>query len=187
MREFTDEELIRAVQRGCEQSFGELVRRHQNAVYRVCYRVLGDVHEARDVAQEVFLKAFHALPRWRFEAKLFTWLYRTSLNLARGVMRKRGRLQYCDWIQWDDQGGTEAGIDFECARRDQSISRALAKLPERQRQVVVLRIYERFSVRETAEIMQCKEGTVKALLFQALRRLGTIIRLREGDDDAMRS
>jgi RNA polymerase sigma-70 factor (ECF subfamily) len=184
MRESTDEQLIRAVQQGCEVSFGELVRRYQQAVYRVCYRVLGDRDEARDVAQEVFLKVFRILPQWRFEAKLFTWLYRTSLNLARGVLRRRGRFQYRDWAKEDepDTESPQVRTTLDRAQRDQAISQALFSLPDRQQQVVVLRIYERLSVQETAEIMQCKEGTVKALLFQALQRLATVIQPEEGND-----
>lgn len=168
-----DHELIQQIQAGSEQAFNELVRRHQETVCRLACRRLGNKDEARDMAQEVFIKAYKVLPKWRYQAKFFTWIYQTTLNMCRTHKRKGYRLDYYETIP-DHMTPPEMQSGYSnLARVEQihSLRQSMRKLTERQHQVVLLRIYERLSIKDTAEIMKCRTGTVKALLSQAIQKL----------------
>lgn len=175
MQESTDpdEPLVRAARDGSEEAFEDLVRRHHAAVCRIAYRETWSAEEARDIAQEVFLRAYDVLPRWVFRGRFFTWLYRTTLNCARSSRRKGRWIEFVDHLPpgsatSPDPSAETRMIDAENSRK---LRRILGRLPERQRQAVILRIYEDLSIRATAETMGCREGTVKALLHKALRRM----------------
>ena len=177
-REITDPDaqIILEIQHGSRDAFNQLVRRHQAAVRRLAQRLIDDEEEARDVAQEVFVLAWRELPRWRFKAKFFTWLYQTTWNLSRGVRRKAYRHQYREKPpQPDSAPSGNRREEIITAERHVAVRAAVAALPERQRQVVILRVDEKLSVAQTADVMKCKEGTVKALLFQALKKLSGLL------------
>lgn len=171
-----DAQLISEIQHGSRDAFNQLVRRHQGAVRRMAQRLIKDEEEARDVAQEVFVLAWRELPKWRFKAKFFTWLYQTTWNLARGARRKASRHQYREKPPPPETAHTHSSREeMIAAEKHAAVRAAVATLPERQRQAVILRVYERLSVAETAAVMKCREGTVKALLFQALRKLSGLL------------
>ncbi len=180
-----DAELIREFQAGSVEAFNDLVRRHQAAVCRMAYRVIGQQEESRDIAQEVFIKAHQMLPKWRFKAKFFTWLYQTTWNLARNWRRKHSRLDYYEYIgeHKELQTHPEAQVGMHYQEQKAMIKRVLGQLPKRQHQVVLLRIYERLSVEDTAAVMQCRPGTVKALLNQAMKRLSQIVKKEQTYDE----
>ena len=168
-----DQEIIRQIQSGSEHAFNDLVRRHQETVCRMAYRILGNKDEARDVAQDVFILAHKTLPKWRFKAKFFTWIYQTTLNMCRTHKRKGYRMEYVEalpdhLVPRDNESGYS---DMALAEQITSLRQSMQKLSDRQHQVVLLRIYERLSIKDTAEIMKCRTGTVKALLSQAVQKL----------------
>ena len=172
-----DAQLITEIQHGSRDAFNQLVRRHQAAVRRLAARLIEDDEEARDVAQEVFIVAWRELSRWRFKAKFFTWLYQTTWNLARGARRKGQRHRYREKLPGTN--GSHAPSSREemiAAEQNAAVREAVNGLAERQQQVILYRVYEKLSVAETAAIMKCREGTVKALLSQALKNLAFKIR-----------
>lgn len=175
MQEWTDpdDSVVRAARDGSEESFEQLVRRYQAAVCRIAYRISGNAEESRDIAQEVFLRAHEALPRWIFRARFFTWLYQTTLNCARSARRKWRRVDFVEDLPPNAANLSESSAETRMLDEEthRNLRRALGRLPERQREVVILRIYEKLSVRDAAEAMGCREGTVKALLNKAIRRL----------------
>jgi RNA polymerase sigma-70 factor (ECF subfamily) len=167
----SDRELVKRFQRGDEQAFEQLVRRHQDRVYRLARVRLRAPQEAVDVAQEVFLRAYPGLRAFLFNAEPFTWLYRTMLNVCNEYNRRtqRGRLL---------QEGLAADALFDASERDDDetvdtrvIQRLVRELPARQQEVVMLRIFEELSVEDTARAMGCRPGTVKALLHKAMNKL----------------
>jgi len=95
----TDEELIVLSQQGDETAFAELVERYQNKVYTLAVHLLADREEGRDVAQEVFIRVYHALPRFRTDADFLPWLYTITANIARDRWRRRKREKGILWIQ----------------------------------------------------------------------------------------
>ncbi|MEM8983453.1 MAG: RNA polymerase sigma factor [Pseudomonadota bacterium] len=164
----TDSDLVRAFQRGDALAFDQLVHRHQDRLYRLARVWLYDSSRAADATQEVFLRAFRGLPRFRFRAQPFTWLYRTQRLVCLEMNRQRRDEPLPD--NWATTAGDDdRRADAELALDE--VRQLISELPERQREVVVLRLFEDCSVRETAKLMGCREGTVKALLNKARQAL----------------
>ena len=148
-----------------------LFERHKDYVYRLACGLLLDQSLADDVVQSVFLrlqeKAFVLQP----DAKFTTWLYQVSLNVSRETGRKYRRLPVgarAEAAGRDEPAADDPGaevIDFH------DLQKALARIPQRQREVFVLRYLEGFSTRETAQIVACSEGTVKTHLSRAVARI----------------
>ena len=162
----TDEELVRAFQRGDRQVFGRLIERHQDRLYRLALAWLGN----SDFAEDAFLRGFNSLPRFRFGATPFSWFYRTLRNICHEINRRQSKLKAF--------GDTELDIQTDRtehrAAGEQSLERIrvlIAKLPTRQQEVVLLRLFEECSEEETANAMGCRRGTVKALLHKARQQL----------------
>ena len=168
MTEPSDVELVRRFQNGDVEAFEALVRRSQDRVYRIALVSLFDSEHAADVAQEVFCRAYTGLKSFRFGAEPFTWIYRATKNVCREFNRKR-RTEPLDEEPHDRAPAAAQQIATdEDARQVRSL---VASLPERQREVVVLRVFEELSVAATAAAMGCRQGTVKALLHKAMLRL----------------
>lgn len=173
-----DQELVARVQRGDKKAFDLLVRRYQLKVLQLVGRFIKDQSESQDVAQEVFIKAYRALPRFRGESAFFTWLYRIAINTAKNHLQSRNRLL-----------ATEGDIDIEDAEQLESaprlknqetperlllteelaaaISAAIEELPEELRDAIVLREMDGLSYEEIAEVMACPIGTVRSRIFRA--------------------
>jgi RNA polymerase sigma-70 factor (ECF subfamily) len=160
-----DGDLVRRYQQGDTHACRELLLRHQDRLYRLAGVWLFDASEAEDVVQEVFARALKGLLRFRFRSAPFTWFYTTCRNVCREHNRRRRAETY------EERPGDPA---FEPQQRAQlhdvqkRAQRLMETLTERQREVVMLRVFEEFSVRDTAKIMGCREGTVKALLHKAM-------------------
>ena len=163
--EASDAELVREFQNGDALAFDVLVRRHQDRLYRLAAVWLIDAARAEDVTQEVFLRAFRGLPRFRFRAQPFTWLYRTT----RLVCHEMNRQRRFEPLPDNEPVAHGNPADAEIALAE--VRALVAELPRRQCEVVMLRIFEDLSVRETAALMGCREGTVKALLNKARTQL----------------
>lgn len=148
-----------------------LFERHKDYVYRLACGLLLDQSLADDVVQSVFLrlqeKAFILQPK----AKFTTWLYQVVLNVSRETGRRHRRLPVtacAEAVEYDEPAADDpshAVIDFH------DLQKALAQIPQRQREVFVLRYLEGFSTRETAQIVACSEGTVKTHLSRAVARI----------------
>lgn len=164
----SDQELVQRFKDGDADAFDALVRRYQDQVCRMAAVWLYDAEHATDVAQEVFLRSFKGLRRFRFKAAPFTWLYRTTRNVCHEFNRRR-RTEPLDHEPLDPGAGPESEASrYDAARQVRAL---VAELPDRQREVVLLRIFEGLSVRDTARAMSCREGTVKALLHKAKAKL----------------
>ncbi|UCG71312.1 MAG: RNA polymerase sigma factor [Chromatiales bacterium] len=168
MDEQSDTELVRRFQRGDQAAFHALVQRFQDPVYRLAAVWLDDAQQADDAVQEVFLRSFRGLRGFRFRSAPFTWLYRMTKNVCFEINRKR-RPEALEHEPRDTAAGPEhLATRLDAARR---VRELVSGLPARQREVVLLRIFEDLSVRDTARAMGCREGTVKALLHKAMNKL----------------
>jgi len=167
----SDRELVKRFQRGDEQAFESLVQRHQDRIYRLARARLYARHEAADAAQDVFLRAYKGLRGFLFTAEPFTWLYRTMLNVCNEYNRRSKRnvrLQEGLVAEGVNEAGDEDGNETSDMNK---IRRLVGQLPPRQQEVVMLRIFEDLSVEDTARAMNCRPGTVKALLHKAMNSL----------------
>jgi RNA polymerase sigma-70 factor, ECF subfamily len=166
-------ELLEAARRGEPGAFEELVERTHRRVYTLAYRLVGDRHEAEDVAQEAYLRAYRALRGFRGEARFETWLHRITANTAMNHLRRRGR--FGDLLAEDDERVVrieEPGRSTpdDVVERDE-IERALGTLPTGQRAVVLLKDVYGFSCAEIGDELGISEGAVKVRLHRARRRL----------------
>lgn len=164
----SDVELVREFKGGNPDAYDSIVRRFQDRVFRLACVWLYDKQAAADVTQEVFVRGYRGLRSFRFRAAPFTWMYRTTKNVCHEYNRVRQMEPLDDEPQGPGSAPEQEVSEYESARRVRRLVRAL---PERQREVVVLRIFEDLSVKETAQSMGCSEGTVKALLHKATEKL----------------
>lgn len=140
-----------------------LFERHKDYVFRLACGFCGDHHLAEDVTQEVFLRIAKGRSRWQRKAQFRTWLYRIVLNTSRELKRRHG------WVGTEDPTANVTPCRLvHQVNLTRELNRALAILPERQREVVVLRFYEGLTTEETANVMNCRPGTVKSHLHRAV-------------------
>lgn len=171
--EILDSELVERARSGDEPALAALVRRHQDAAYRVALSVTKNEDTAHDVVQDAFLKAFRALEGFRGDSSFRTWLLTITANEARGVLRKVTRLRE---TALDDVGPVPSQERDPAERAVLSDESARARatletLPEKQRMSVTLRIEEGLSFREIGEVIGSSEGAARVNYFHGIRRL----------------
>jgi RNA polymerase sigma-70 factor, ECF subfamily len=172
----SDEELVTQSQGGDLDSFNQLVLRWERPIYALAYRVIGREEDARDVAQETFLRAFRALKGFKGQAKFSSWLYRITLNLCRDWIRREKRTPVAqppegiDIIELAGEGTPSESIEELVGRRQlgRAVSKAMALLPEEQRTAIILKEYHGLTFQEIAELLDCPLSTVKTRLYQGL-------------------
>ena len=163
-------ELIRRSKGGSREAFGQLVSRYQLPVYRVIRGILGSPSESEDVAQEVFLKAYANLAKFRGESGFFTWLYRIAVNEA---LRARKRRTFANADALPEVEAPPSAPPEEEAPTMATLEKLLRKLSDEFRSIVVLRDIEGLSYSEIAETLEIPLGTVESRLFRARLELRT--------------
>ena len=167
---------VRAAQRD-RAAFDALYRRHLDGVYRYCFYLLGDHHDAEDVTERTFLAALGAIGRFRDDGASFqSWLYRIAHNHLVNALRARGRRRTSslDAVPEPAIDADPAGL-VGAAEESRRLQRALAKLPDDRRQVIILRFVDRLSAREVGAVLGRSEGAVRVLQHRALRELADIL------------
>jgi RNA polymerase sigma-70 factor (ECF subfamily) len=172
----SDEELVTLSQGGDLDSFNQLVLRWERPIYALAYRVIGREEDARDVAQETFLRAFRALKGFKGQAKFSSWLYRITLNLCRDWIRREKRTPIAvapegvDLVELAGEATPSESMEELVARRQlgRAVSKAMALLPEEQRTAIILKEYHGLTFQEIAELLDCPLSTVKTRLYQGL-------------------
>jgi len=171
--------LIQRVCRGEHEAFYELVRPYERAIYFAAIGVLSNPADAEEVAQETVLKAFNALPSFRFEAKFSTWIIQIAINESRMKLRKDRRHLYESIDpEREDEEGDYRPKDFadwrdipseELQRKElrEALQRAMAALAPKYREVLILRDVQHVSIAETAKILGISEANVKTRLLRA--------------------
>jgi RNA polymerase sigma-70 factor (ECF subfamily) len=159
---------VRAFLAGDESAFERLVDRHQRPVLQLCQRLLGP-EESKDLFQDVFLQAYRALPQLRAPGAFRTWLYRIAIRRARRRFVARPRPAAV--ADADLFAAPAASDPLELGEDVGRLRNALGHLPERQREVVVLRHYHELSFAEIAAILSIREDAARANHYQGLKRL----------------
>jgi RNA polymerase sigma-70 factor (ECF subfamily) len=171
---------IEACLGGDVSAFDALVIRHQTTVHRVCYRFTGNAEDAADLTQEVFIKAYRSLPKFRGTSAFSTWLYRIAVNacLSFKTVRKNRTEAWDEAHDIVAEGpGVEESLDAQ--KNARSVRNALDALPEKQRITVIMKVLEERTHAEVAELLGSNVGTVKANLFFAIRNLRKVLAERE--------
>lgn len=175
----SDSELVALVRKGSPDAFDLIVERHRRGVYQLCHRYAGRHEDAADLAQDVFLRAYRGLGRFKGEASLRTWLYRIAVNTALNrLASKAPRLEQMEPLDAVERADARAeAADQAMLRRERArqVRSAIARLPARQRATLVLRVYQELSHEEIAQVLGSSVGACKANLFHALNRLRTLL------------
>ncbi len=172
-----DQELVERVQRGDKRAFDVLVRRYQGKVAGLVSRYVYDHAEVEDVVQEVFIKAYRALERFRGDSAFYTWLYRIAVNTAKNHLVASGRRPPGQDLDAEDVVNTEAGQKLQEGNSPEHaimtrqiaevLQSTLRALPEDLREAITLREIEGMSYEEIAQVMSCPIGTVRSRIFRA--------------------
>jgi RNA polymerase sigma-70 factor (ECF subfamily) len=169
-----DREAVQACQRGDRASFDGLVERHQRDVYRLCCRYLDNPQDARDLAQETFLRAYRSIGSFRGDSAFATWLFRIAVNACLNF-RARRRAE-SEPLPRDVRDGAPGAADrIERDERSRRVREAVSQLPDKQRATLILKVYHEMTHEQVAKILGTSVGTVKANLFHALGNLKRLV------------
>ncbi len=170
-----DAKDIAASRSGDREAFDRLVARYQRDVYRLCYRYVNNHQDADDMAQEVFLKAYRALARFRGDSSFRTWIYRIGINTCLNFRAARKAVAEEATERLADHKPSAADEVF-AAERARVLREAVSRLPEKQKATVILKVYHDLTHEEVANILGATVGTVKANLFHGLANLRRLLR-----------
>ncbi len=175
-----DDVLITLFQSGDERAFRILVERYQERIRNLIYSILNRSDVVDDLAQEIFIRVYQALPKFRFESSFYTWLYRIAVNKVRDEMRRKKAKKFLSLQKLMDDADTELtmkmAVQPEDHAMDEVIGKALDSLPEKFRLPVVLKDVDGLSYEEIAEVLECEVGTVKSRLSRARAQLRKILK-----------
>jgi RNA polymerase sigma-70 factor (ECF subfamily) len=172
-----DRALVEAFRAGRREAFDEIVVRHRRQVYQVCYRFVNNHEDAADLAQDVFVRAFKGLGRFKGDASIATWLYRVAVNacLNRVAVKQPDRVPLDAAAPVDSRAGSPLD-DVLRGERQEVVRRAIARLPPKQRATLMLRVYQECSHQEIADALDSTVGAVKANFFHALGNLRRMLK-----------
>ncbi|MEH7093518.1 RNA polymerase sigma factor SigW [Neobacillus vireti] len=172
---------IKQVIKGDQDAFGEIVEIYKNSVYQLCYRMLGNRHEAEDLAQEAFIRAYVNIQSFNQDLKFSTWLFRIATNLCIDRLRKKKPDYYLDAEVAGTEGLTMYSqissdsplpeSEVESLELQETVQKEILKLPEKYRSAIVLKYMEDMSLNEISEILDLPLGTVKTRIHRGREAL----------------
>jgi len=168
----SEAELVAACLARRAGAFDIVVDRHRRSVYQLCYRFVSNHEDASDLSQEVFLRAYRGLGKFRGQSTLATWLYRIGVNVCLNrVALKVPAVEPLDAQQHIDTRNESAPARLLRDERAIRVRKAIADLPRKQRATLILRMYHELSHHDIADILGSSVGAVKANFFHALSNL----------------
>jgi RNA polymerase sigma-70 factor (ECF subfamily) len=186
----TDAELVKRVQQGDKKAFDVLVLKYQHKLVKLVSRYVHDVHEAQDVTQEAFIKAYRALPKFRGDSAFYTWIYRIAINTAKNFLVAQNRrppgedIDATDVEQFNGQALKEGDTPERMVLTNEiekTIHKVIEDLPEDLRTAITLRELEGMSYDEIAVAMDCPVGTIRSRIFRAREAIDERLRPLLGD------
>ena len=173
----TDKQLVAKVQKGDSRAFDLLVLKYQHKIFGLISRYVHDADEVQDVAQEAFIKAYRALPKFRGDSAFYTWLYRIAINTAKNHLVSRSRRPPGSDVEIEDAEYYEGGTALRDLENPENalfgaelkavIESAITELPDDLKAAVTLREFDGLSYEDIADIMECPVGTVRSRIFRA--------------------
>ncbi len=179
-----DKELVFRAQRGDVPAFEELVERYHGKIYGLTYNMTSNREDAEDLTQEVFVKAFEALPRFKGKSSFYTWVYRIAVNKTINYRKKRNRKRALSLDQFDQDIKTDDVYhdltskgsplrNISLSELQEKLNEALQHLSEKHRTVVVMHDMQGIPHEEIAKVVGASVGTVRSRLFYARRQMQT--------------
>ena len=169
----TDEALVLQCQNGSATAFEELVRRHQQMIHALTYRMTGSLEDAEDLSQETFIRVYGQIGSYQGRAKFSTWLYRIAVNVCLNWRQREMRRMevHADCAEAVATHMAQAETSQAQTGLGQRVHAALLKLPAKQRAAIVLTVYDGLNHAEAAQALGCSETTVSWRVFAARRKL----------------
>ncbi len=171
-----DADLVRLCQNGDMAAFEQLFYRHQDRVYNVAYKMMAHQEDALDLTQEIFLKAYQKMGKFKFRSAFSTWLYRLAVNMCIDELRKRksaNTVSLKEAVLEADANTPED--DAISGDQERQIWEAINSLKKKERAIIILRDMEGLSYKEIAEVLKCSVGRVKSRLHEARQKLRAIL------------
>lgn len=176
----TDRELVQGIIDHDQGAFKELVEKHQQLVIRICYSLVHELEDARDLAQEVFIEVMKSASSFRGSAKLSSWIYRIAVNKSLNYLKKSRRRESTAFFSFREKNreekGDEGPVSNSSDRGDmmmeekelkRALHLAISKLPENQKIAFTLHKYEELPYKEIAEVMHVSLASVESLIHRA--------------------
>ncbi len=172
-----ENKLVQRSREGDEEAFGSLVKKYKTKVFNMAFSFTRDREAADDLSQEIFIKAFYALGKFKFKSGFGTWLYRIAVNHIKDHLRKQKKERH---ISFDDVHQESKLSELEADRREDArekerrirlLHQALQSLPQKQRIILTLRDIQGHSYEEVASILNLSPGTVDSRLHRARKML----------------
>ncbi|MFW5822515.1 MAG: RNA polymerase sigma factor [Tangfeifania sp.] len=164
-----EKQIINQIIQGDTNQFEYLVKKYQNPVFKVIYKIVGDYEDAAEILQDVFVKAFESFGQYNPEYKFFSWIYRIAINKALLFVKQKKAVVPAEILCCEVVDDREEMLF--CEQRDNLIAKAVNRLDEKYRKVILLKYYGGLSYMQIAEILQLPEKTVKSRLFDARKIL----------------
>lgn len=169
-----DKEIVERILAGNTEQYAEIVRRYQQNVANLTYKLCGTRLEIEEVTQQVFVELYMALPRFRFDSKLSSFIYRITVNTVCKMLNKSKRFVSSDeWETPPEQVSSDRNAEQQIIHDEQmqQLRNAIGRLKEEQRTALVLYTFEDFSYQQIADVMQCTLAKVESLIFRAKKNL----------------
>jgi RNA polymerase sigma-70 factor (ECF subfamily) len=175
-QQFEDLKLIRRSQAGDADAFGELVTKYRTKIFTMVFGMVHNEHDAWDLAQEGFLKAWQSIRRFEGRSSFYTWLYSITVNLTIYSLRRKGHREVVELNDAIPSSLPCPGVNYQRTEIRAQVNAALAKLSPEHRAVVVLKELEDLQYHEIAEVLNLSIGTVMSRLFYARKKLQSLLR-----------
>ncbi len=168
-------ELVEQILNGNKALYAEIVRAYQVQVINLCYRLVGDKVDVKKVVQQVFVELYTALPRFRHESRLSTFIYSITVNVVMGMLRHENRMLSLeqDWFPEESHQNSDELLDR--MEQEKKLRSAIGRLNPEQRTALVLVSFNNFTYREVAEVMNVSVSKVESLLYRAKQNLKEIM------------
>lgn len=169
-----DKQIVERILAGETELYALIVKEYQQIVANLTYKLCGNKLEVEEVTQQVFVELYMALPRFRFDSKLSSFIYRITVNVVCKMMNKAKRFISAD--EYEDRPETpsdERNVEQQMIHQEQlaQLRTAIGHLKDEQRTALVLYTFEDFSYNQIAEVMQCSLSKVESLIFRAKKNL----------------
>jgi RNA polymerase sigma-70 factor (ECF subfamily) len=177
----SENEIIQKIQNGDARSFKDLFEANKEMVFNICIRFLEDKDEAEDSSQDIFIKVYHSIHKFKFESRFSTWLYRICVNHCLNQLKKKKAMKWLSLdVLWNNFTSEEHDIidhsddivkTIERNESKEIINKAIDSLPTKQKTALILSKFEELSYNEIASIMNCSISSVESSLFRAKQNM----------------
>ena len=193
--EVSDKQLVERVKRGDQRAYDMLVLKYQHKIFGLISRYVKDSDEVQDVAQEAFIKAYRALPKFRGESAFYTWLYRIAINTAKNYLVSRSRRPPSIDVDVGDSEFYDGADGLRDTAHPENVlfgnelkavvDTAIQALPEDLRTALTLREFDGLSYEDIADVMDCPVGTVRSRIFRAREAVDEKVKAQMGGSEVM--